>query len=265
MITLKQFGQIFPTLPTDKRASYLHVLVAAMIEFQITTRTRAAAFLAQLGHESNDLRSSHEIWQGGPNEGTAAQHRYDVRADLGNTPERDGDGFKFRGHGWLQTTGKTNHRRVSRGLGLGDLFVEHPELLEQPQYAARSAGFFWADNKLNRNADKLTGRGDARDLAQFDTITKKVNGGISSRCRFSRTNSSRTWTTRTRISRRHTSRRCWAHRRRARSWSASGGRRSSRRRRTALRSRRRRKRAQRGSNAQETARQRRAAAVDLDG
>lgn len=180
-ITVEQFGNIFPHLAATKRAEYLGAALAAMQEFSITTRVRAAAFFAQVGHESNDLTQTHEIWQGRPDEGTPAQHRYDVRADLGNTPERDGDGFLYRGHGWLQTTGKGNTRRVSRALGLGDLFVEHPELLERPEYAARSAAYFWADNKLNRTADGLTGRGDYSDLVQFDKITKRVNGGYNGR------------------------------------------------------------------------------------
>lgn len=181
MISRKQFATIFPTLGASLREQYRAALVAAMVEFDITTRRRAAAFCAQVGHESGDLRLTHEGWQGRPDQGTAAQHRYDTRRDLGNTPERDGDGFKYRGHGWLQTTGKGNHRRVSRGLGLGDLFVDQPEMLERPEYAGRSAGYFWADNRINRVCDALNGTGDGADIAQFDKVSKIVNGGTNGR------------------------------------------------------------------------------------
>lgn len=154
-------------------------LVAAMIEFGITSRTRAAAFLAQVGHESLDLTLTREIWQGSPSQGTAAQHRYDVRENLGNTPERDGDGFFYRGRGWIQTTGKANFRRTGRALSL-DL-VNHPELLDQPQHAARSAAYFFDSTGCNDLADALNGDGDGADLKQLDKITKRINGGYNGR------------------------------------------------------------------------------------
>jgi putative chitinase len=181
MITSIQFKRLFPGCPAAKAALYLQCLICAMLEFEIITRERVAAFAAQVGHESQDLRCMREIWQGGPSQGTAAQHRYDVRADLGNTPERDGDGFTYRGRGWLETTGKGNYRRVSHGLGLGELLVERPELLEQPTAAARSAGFFWKDNRINRVCDGLNGTGNGADIAQLDKVSKIVNGGTNGR------------------------------------------------------------------------------------
>lgn len=160
-------------------------IIAAMLEFGITRRKEVAAFLAQVGHESRSLELTREIWQGRPEQGTAAQHRYDVRGDLGNTPQRDGDGFFYRGRGYIQTTGKANFITTGRALCL-DL-VNHPELLDVPQHAARAAAFFFQmkSGMLRRSCldlcTGLSGRGDNADLVAFDKITKKVNGGYNGR------------------------------------------------------------------------------------
>lgn len=174
MLTESQFADLFPTLSPTLRKAYLPFLVAAMREFGIDTRLRAAAYLAQVGHESNDLRNLREIW--GP---TPAQARYDVRTDIGNTPERDGDGAKYKGRGGIQRTGKSNYRRAQKALDLP--LLDHPELLEKPEHAFRSDALFWADNNLNNLADQLSGIGDARDLARFDRITRRINGGYNGR------------------------------------------------------------------------------------
>ena len=78
-----------------------------------------------------------------------------------------GDGWKYRGRGLIQVTGKTNYAACGEALGL-DL-INQPELLEQPQYAAMSATWFWSANGLNTLAD--TG-----DLTR---ITQRINGGTS--------------------------------------------------------------------------------------
>lgn len=179
MISDKQLALIMPTLSVAKRRLYLPYLLNAMAEFGINTRSRAAAFIANLAVESMELRFWAEIWQGRPDQGTAAQHRYDVRADLGNTPQRDGDGYKYRGRGPIQTTGKANYRRVSEKLGLDDLFVRQPELLERPEYGFRAAAFFWSDNRLNRISDLLRGKWDRDEEKTFKSICKIVNGGYN--------------------------------------------------------------------------------------
>ncbi len=101
-----------------------------------------------------------EIW--GP---TAAQTRYEGRADLGNT--QPGDGSKFRGRGLIQITGRANYAACGEALGL-DL-INQPTLLELPQHAAMSAAWFWSMKDLNTLADK----GD------FVKITRRINGGLN--------------------------------------------------------------------------------------
>ena len=133
----------------------------AMAMYSINTYKRMAAFLAQIGHESGRLVYTREIW--GP---TAAQRGYEGRADLGNT--HPGDGQKYRGRGLIQITGRANYRAVSKALGIN--FEEHPELLEQPEEAAMSAGWFWHSRNLNVFADEGSESG-------FKAITKRINGG----------------------------------------------------------------------------------------
>ena len=84
---------------------------------------------------------------------------------MGNGTIESGDGWKHRGMGLKQLTGKDNHKRCGDYLGVD--FVAHPELLLEPEYAARSAGWFWKTNKLNSFADA----GDILGL------TKRINGG----------------------------------------------------------------------------------------
>ncbi|MCF5226658.1 glycoside hydrolase family 19 protein, partial [Pseudomonas syringae] len=132
----------------------------AMSKYQIVTPLRIAAFIAQVGHESGQLRYVREIW--GP---TTPQRGYEGRKDLGNTVA--GDGSKYRGRGLIQVTGRANYEESGEALGL-DL-IDHPELLELPQHAAMSAEWFWHRAALNSLADK----GD------FLTITRRINGGTN--------------------------------------------------------------------------------------
>jgi putative chitinase len=144
----------------DRALRFAEPITAAMAEFDINTPARQAAFLAQVGHESGGLHWTTELW--GP---TAAQRGYEGRKDLGNT--QLGDGFRFRGRGLIQTTGRFNYQGT--GLALGLDLVANPDLLSEPVPAARSAGWFWKARGLNEVAD----RGD------FLAITKRINGGYN--------------------------------------------------------------------------------------
>ena len=130
---------------------------AAMERYGIDTPLRVAAFLSQIGHESGRLRYTHEIWN--PVQ-CPWQSRYDTHPGLGNTrPEAihiaADHGFKpgewWKGHGLIQITGYDNHLACSKELGL-DL-LNHPELLEQHQNAAKSAAWFWYEHNCNKYAD----------------------------------------------------------------------------------------------------------------
>jgi len=78
-----------------------------------------------------------------------------------------GDGWKYRGRGLIQLTGKTKYRQCGEALGL-DLLTQ-PELLEKPQHACMAAAWFWSSNGLNSLADK----------SDIETITRRVNDGLT--------------------------------------------------------------------------------------
>ena len=158
-ITAQQLLQILPNAGA-KAGVFVPVLNTAMLRYQIVGAKRVAAFIAQIGHESGQLVYVREIW--GP---TPAQSKYEGRKDLGNTVA--GDGFKYRGRGLIQITGRANYAACGEALGL-DL-INHPELLEQPQYACLSAAWFWATNGLNTLAD----------ADKFEAITRRINGGLN--------------------------------------------------------------------------------------
>lgn len=155
MITLAELRAIMPF--AGKRAEvFIEPLNATMLEFEINNPLREAAFLAQIAHESGELRYVREL---------ATGEAYEGRKDLGNT--NPGDGVRYKGRGLIQVTGTANYRACGVALGV-DLLAD-PGLLEQPLLAARSAGWFWSVKKLNELADK----GD------FLLITKRINGGTN--------------------------------------------------------------------------------------
>ncbi|MEE4652855.1 glycoside hydrolase family 19 protein [Pseudomonas alliivorans] len=162
-ITAQQLLQILPSAG-QKVGVFVPALNTAMGKYQIITRDRIAAFIAQVGHESGQLRYVRELG------GSEYLSKYDtgkLAERLGNTPEADGDGQFYRGRGLIQVTGRANYAECGEALGL-DL-ISHPELLEQPEHAAMSAAWYWGSRGLNSLADK----GD------FLAITKRINGGTN--------------------------------------------------------------------------------------
>ena len=144
-LTLEQLYRSMRGLDMARAKQYLEPLNAALAEFQLETPLEVAHFLAQLAHESTDLKHWQEIW--GP---TKAQLRYEGRKDLGNT--QPGDGYLFRGRGPIQTTGRANYTRVANKLKLD--CVNHPELLTTPEHGFRAAALFWRDNGCKEYALK---------------------------------------------------------------------------------------------------------------
>lgn len=154
-VTLEQLIKIMP-YSKGRAHKFIDHLNGAMEEFEINTPKRIASFLAQVGHESGQLRYTQEIATGAAYEG---------RKDLGNTQK--GDGVKFKGRGLIQVTGRANYTACMLALDL-DL-LEHPELLETPENATRSAAWFWKDRGLNELAD----------AGNQVAVTKKINGGTN--------------------------------------------------------------------------------------
>lgn len=165
--------QLLKILPKASPVSGLFVpaLNRAMLRWKIDSRLRQAAFLAQIGHESGQLRNLLEnlnyradrIRQVGQASAAGSRWRSLVprAAELagsperfanavyggrmGNGPEASGDGWRFRGRGLIQLTGRDNYRAASEALGL--------PLLEQAEHAAQSAAWWWKAHGLNELAD----------------------------------------------------------------------------------------------------------------
>lgn len=156
MITLDDLKAICPTAKESTLEPFVAPLNDAMAEYDINTPDREAMFLAQVAHESGAFHYVQEIASGGTYEG---------RADLGNV--EPGDGIRYKGRGLIQITGRANYQRCGDALGC-DLISE-PEMLEQPDLAARSAAWFWSSHGLNALAD----------ADNFLVITKRINGGTN--------------------------------------------------------------------------------------
>ena len=184
-------------------AKWLDAVVETCTEFEINTPQRVAAFLAQTSHESGGYTMLSEnlnyraatlaaCWPTrfavlGPDKKpvkdkqgkltpTAVANSIAGKPELianlvyssrmGNGPAESGEGWKYRGRGLKQLTGKDNYARCGNALGL-DL-IGNPDLLLEPLAAARSAGWFWKANALSTFADA----GDIKGM------TKKINGGF---------------------------------------------------------------------------------------
>lgn len=158
--------------------------------FDISTPARQACWIGQCGHESGNFRVMEEnlnyraptllklfprtpkrAWGFTPEEAAAYERQPQRIANriysnrMGNRDEASGDGWRFRGAGFLQLTGHSNFWHASQALG--EDFVMQPELVRTPKYAAMTAGWFWQTHRLNQYADS----GD------YLTLTKRINGG----------------------------------------------------------------------------------------
>jgi putative chitinase len=184
--TLNHLKQIVSNNPHI--GDWYNALVAILPEYDIETEHRVAAFIAQCAHESGNFRFITENlnykWQSlrkvfpkyFPDDAIAQQYanmpnRQEAIANrvyanrMGNGSEASGDGFKYRGRGLIQLTGKTNYENYAMSLEIDvDEAVEHLKTFEG---CVQSAAWFWDENKLNTFADR-------KDIV---TLSKRINGG----------------------------------------------------------------------------------------
>lgn len=186
----------------DVAARWHPYVVDALARFDIITPNQVAAWLAQTAHESGGYTLLTEnlnyratvmavVWPNrfavlGPDKkpvktpdgkntpnkfALALERKPELLANvvyanrMGNGPTESGDGWKYRGRGLKQLTGKDNYIRCGAALGLN--LVGQPELLQEPAGASISAAWFWTENKCSQIIDK----GD------FVALTRKINGG----------------------------------------------------------------------------------------
>jgi putative chitinase len=187
MLTAEQFHQLFPRAQDPQ--GWVDSMNNVFPNYELDSPKRIAAFLAQCGHESGgwtvfeeNLNYSAKGLMGifkkyFPDEATATAYQRQpekiankVYANrMGNGPESSGDGWKYRGRGPIQLTGKDNYRAFAK-----EMFDDWENLFNNPDwvnadrdFALMSAIWFWNKNKLNREADA----GDIK------TMTRKINGG----------------------------------------------------------------------------------------
>ena len=156
MVTKEQLQAIYKECPAERIEKFLVHIQDTMAIYNINTPQRMRMFLAQIGHESGQLRYVEEIASGAAYEG---------RKDLGNT--HAGDGKKYKGRGLIQITGKHNYTLCGFDLDLP--LWDSPEALTEPKWAARSAGWFWDEHNLNKLCDANL----------FQDLTRRINGGLN--------------------------------------------------------------------------------------
>lgn len=185
MITTETLRQILPDCRDPD--TWAFELEAASPVFSIDTPQRLAAFIAQTAHESasfNVLQENLNYSKEGlrrvfpkyfPNDHIASRYARQPKliasrvygGRMGNGGEQTQEGWKYRGRGLIQVTGKNNYRACSRYLFNDDRLLDEPDLLIKPEFAMASAGWYWEVNNLNKVADS----GD------FVRLTRLINGG----------------------------------------------------------------------------------------
>ena len=166
---------------------WFNALAEHLPQFEINTPARVAGFISQCQHESGDFTLLQENLNYGAKGLMGTFHKYFLTEDvavqyerkpemianrvyssrMGNGDEHSGDGWKYRGRGLLQLTGKSNYTQCSHDLFHDETLVEDPDLLRTPEYAVLSACWFWKKNNLNAICD----------TGDVVALSKRINGG----------------------------------------------------------------------------------------
>lgn len=184
MITTEILKKCLPEATTQNCEAFSKPIIKFCEEYKINTSKRLAAFIAQIGHESGNLRFVKENLNYSaqglrktfpkyfPDDQIAAKYERKPEAianrvyanRMGNGSEESGDGWKYRGRGLIQLTGRENYQKCMNDLG-----INNPEYFETPEGAVHSACWFWNLRKLNEVAD----------LGDIRKMTKLINGGFN--------------------------------------------------------------------------------------
>ena len=190
-LTISQLRQL---LPKNKYVEHWHHALSVLLpDYDIDTPRRVAAFIAQCAHESGGFSVLQENlnykpqalrrlfskyfpddaiagqYCAKPNKQEAIANRIYANR-MGNGDESSGDGYRFRGRGLIQLTGRSNYQNFADSIevdGRPLKIDEVPAYLETFEGTAQSACWFWETNNLNKWADE----GDIL------TLTKRINGG----------------------------------------------------------------------------------------
>lgn len=184
-ITADILKRLYPATPDERMDALVKPLNATFERYDIETPTRMAAFLAQIGHESAGFKATSENLNYSAKALRAVFRKYFPTEALanayarqpakianrvyanryGNGPESSGDGYRYRGRGFIQLTFRDNYKSFAAAF---DMKLEDAvAYLETLDGACLSAGWYWDSRRLNQYADQN----------RFDTITQKINGG----------------------------------------------------------------------------------------
>ena len=187
-LSLDQLYEINGKMYKDKCEYYLEALNLTLPEYQINTKLRLCHFLAQIIHESGHLKYNQEnlnysakalrsvFGKYFPTDALAEQYARKpekianrVYANrMGNGDEASGDGWKYKGAGLIQLTGKINYTKCSEFLGI-DLVNDPSLVYNSPEICVKTACWYWSVNNLNKYAD----------VDNIKTVTKRINGGYN--------------------------------------------------------------------------------------
>ena len=174
-------------IKNPKSLDWYQAICDILPEYQIINVYRVASWLSQCGHESGDFKLLQENLNYSAKGLRTVFPKYFLTEEMamefqrqpekiankvygnrmGNGPEASGEGFKFRGRGIIQITGKDNYKRCSMALYGDERLLDTPELLCEIDGAVRSACWYWNSRNINPDADR-------QDVV---TVTKKINGG----------------------------------------------------------------------------------------
>ena len=180
--------ELLCTVTTPELADkWLNAINETCEEFAIDSPYRIAGFVSNVAHESGGFKFVSEnlnysaaslmrVWSSRFPTVEIAQ-RYAMQPEkianrayadrMGNGDEASGDGWKYRGRGLIQLTGKNNY--VAYSMACDNEALQYPDMVAEPKYAAESAGWFWSVNRLNQLADN-------QDIVG---MAKRINGGIN--------------------------------------------------------------------------------------
>ncbi|MFT5645398.1 MAG: putative chitinase [Aureispira sp.] len=187
MITKDNFRTIIPDVNWKYAEKYLSLLDITLPQYGIDTSLRKAHFLAQITHESGGFKFTTENLNYSGNALYSVFRKYFPTLDstvdyqrkpekiankvyanrLENSEEASGDGWRFRGRGLIQLTGKANYHSFS--IATNQNFIKNHDLVATPEWALASACWFWKKNGINKYAD-------ADDIHM---VTKRINGGFN--------------------------------------------------------------------------------------
>ena len=191
MITKDQLGQCMPNCKEPEM--WANLLNIHMPVYKLDSKEQLARFIAQCGHESGDFNilqenlnysgerllavfpkyfknlMDTEIVKYSRKPEKIANRVYASR--MGNGNEQSGDGWKYRGRGLIQLTGRENYSKCSKFLFQDDTLIKNPDLLIQPENALLAAIWFWKSNKLDT-------------IESYEQVTRRINGGThGAKCR----------------------------------------------------------------------------------